>query len=102
MSERTTDTVSQPLTSAPPYMLVDNGNWPSIPTDSYAGYAQGTYSVSYQVAGGKVVARMELVLKGGTLQPEQYPAFRDFLGRLDAALRQRIDAQPLTQTAALN
>jgi hypothetical protein len=42
-----------------------------------------------------------LMLKGGTLQPAQYPAFRNFLGRLDAALRQRIDAQPL-QTASLD
>jgi hypothetical protein len=74
----------------------------AIPYGAQEEGPQGTYSVSYQVTGGKVVARMELMLKGGTLQPEQYPAFRDFLGRLDAALRQRIDAQPLTQTAALN
>ena len=74
----------------------------AIPYGAQEEGPQGTYSVSYQVAGGKVVARMELILKGGTLQPEQYPAFRDFLGRLDAALRQRIDTQPLTQTAALN
>ncbi len=44
----------KPLTSAPPYMLVDNGNWPSIPTDSYAGYAQGTYSATdwFRLIGG--------------------------------------------------
>jgi len=74
----------------------------AIPYGAQEEGPQGTYSVSYQVTGSKVVARMELILKGGTLQPAQYPAFRDFLGRLDAALRQRIDAQPLPQTAALD
>jgi hypothetical protein len=63
---------------------------------------EGAYSVSYRKDGGKVFARMELTLKGGTLQPAQYPAFRDFLGRLDAALRQRVVARPYTQTAELD
>jgi Flp pilus assembly protein TadD/transglutaminase-like putative cysteine protease len=62
----------------------------------------GAFTVSYRHEAGKVMARMELTLKGGTLQPAQYPAFREFLGRLDAALRQRIDARPSTQTAALD
>ena len=44
----------KPLSSAPPYLLMDNGYWPSIPTTSYAGYAQSTYSVTnwFRVIGG--------------------------------------------------
>jgi tetratricopeptide (TPR) repeat protein len=74
----------------------------TVPESAQEDGAEGAYSVTYRKDGAKVIARLELTLRGGTLQPAQYPAFREFLGRLDASLRRRVEARPFMQTAALD
>jgi len=61
---------------------------------------QGAYEIAYAKDEGDIVARLTLTLNGGVLQPADYAAFRAFLGRLDDALRRRVEATPLAQTAA--
>ena len=55
--------------------------------------------MKYSVAEGKVTARLELELKGGTVSPQEYGAFRAFLGHLDRALSRKVEATPPAQTA---
>ncbi|HEY2027748.1 MAG TPA: hypothetical protein VGH20_00950, partial [Myxococcales bacterium] len=74
----------------------------TVPESAHEEGPEGAYTVSYRKDGAKVTARLELTLRGGTLQPAQYPAFREFLGRLDASLRRRVEARPFMQTAALD
>ena len=62
--------------------------------------AQGSFSLSYAKSGTGVSARLELELAGGQLKPAEYPAFRAFLGRLDAALLRKVEAAP--PTTAMN
>jgi cellulose synthase operon protein C len=71
----------------------------SVPADASDVAAQGAWSVKYAVAGGKVTARLELELKGGTVSPQDYVAFRAFLGRLDRALSRKVEATAPAQTA---
>jgi hypothetical protein len=72
----------------------------TLPEGARESGPQGSYEVTYAREGGKVVARLELTLNGGLLQPKEYGAFRSFLGRLDEALRRRVEAAPATQTAS--
>jgi len=72
----------------------------ALPEGARESGPQGAYEVSYSRDAGKVSARLSLTLNGGLLQPQDYAAFRAFLGRLDEALRRRVEAGPTTQTAA--
>ena len=73
----------------------------TLPEGARESGPQGSYQISYDKPDdGKVIARLELTLNGGLLQPGEYGAFRAFLGRLDEALHRRVEAAP-TQTAAL-
>jgi hypothetical protein len=71
----------------------------TAPDDSAAEAPQGAWSVKYAIADGKLTARLELELKGGIVSPQEYGAFRAFLGRLDRALSRKVDATPPAQTA---
>jgi hypothetical protein len=71
----------------------------SAPQDTAAEARQGAWSVKYAVADGKLTARLELELKGGTVTPEEYGAFRAFLGKLDRVLSRKVEATPPAQTA---
>jgi tetratricopeptide (TPR) repeat protein len=72
----------------------------SLPEGTKESGPQGAYEIAYAKDGGKIVARLTLTLNGGLLQPSDYAAFRSFLGRLDDALRRRVEATPVAQTAA--
>ena len=61
---------------------------------------QGKWAVSYQYESGAVTAHLSLQLSGGTLSPQDYPAFRAFLGRLDQVLLRKVEAAPGTSTAS--
>jgi transglutaminase-like putative cysteine protease len=74
----------------------------TLPENAHEQGAQGEYSIAWSQAGGKVTARLELTLNGGLLKPMDYPAFRAFLGRLDAALLRKVAAVPAVQTALLS
>ena len=71
----------------------------SLPEGARETGPQGAYELAYAKDGGGIVARLTVTLNGGVLQPGDYAAFRAFLGRLDDALHQRVEAAPL-QTAA--
>jgi transglutaminase-like putative cysteine protease/Tfp pilus assembly protein PilF len=71
----------------------------AVPDDASEAAPQGTWSVKYTLAEGKVTARLELELKGGTVSPQDYAAFRAFLGRLDRVLSRKVEATPRPRTA---
>ncbi|MFN2549685.1 MAG: DUF3857 domain-containing protein [Myxococcales bacterium] len=72
----------------------------TLPEGARESGPQGSYVVTYAREGGVVTARLELTLNGGVLAPQEYGAFRAFLGRLDEALHRRVEAAPATQTAS--
>ena len=72
----------------------------TLPQDSSEEAAQGSWSVKYARADGKVTATLLLELRGGLVAPQDYGAFRAFLGRLDRALLRKVEAAPPAQTAA--
>ena len=72
----------------------------ALPEGTREAGPQGAYEIAYAKDEGDIVARLTLTLNGGVLQPVDYAAFRAFLGRLDDALRRRVEATPLAQTAA--
>ena len=72
----------------------------TAPEDAAAEAPQGAWSVKYAVADGKLTARLELELKGGIVTPQEYGAFRAFLGRLDRALSRKVETTAPAQTAA--
>jgi len=72
----------------------------ALPEGTREAGPQGAYEIAYAKDEGDIVARLTLTLNGGVLQPADYAAFRAFLGRLDDALRRRVEATPLAQTAA--
>ena len=74
-------------------------SFPVRPADASEAAPEGAWSVKYTHADGKVTARLELELKGGTVSPQDYSAFRAFLGRLDRVLSRKVEATPLAQTA---
>jgi hypothetical protein len=71
----------------------------AVPADASEAAPEGAWSVKYTLADGKVTARLELELKGGTVSPKDYAAFRAFLGRLDRVLSRKVEATPRPQTA---
>ena len=71
----------------------------TLPEGAHELGPQGEYSIAWSRQDGKVTARLELTLNGGLLKPMDYPAFRAFLGRLDAALLRKVAATPGVQTA---
>ena len=46
-----------------------------------------------------MTANLTLELKGGTVAPPDYAAFRSFLGRLDRVLLRKVEVAPPAQTA---
>jgi len=56
--------------------------------------AQGWFSLTYLKSETGLAARLELEMTGGQLKAADYPAFRAFLGRLDAALLRKVVAAP--------
>ena len=60
----------------------------------------GSFSVTYAKVASGLTAQLELELAGGQLKAADYPAFRAFLGRLDAAIARKIDAAKPARTAA--
>jgi tetratricopeptide (TPR) repeat protein/transglutaminase-like putative cysteine protease len=73
----------------------------ALPEGSEEKGPQGSWSVRYEREDGQVVARLSLELRGGTLLPNEYGAFRAFLGRLDQALLRKVEAAR-GDTTALN
>jgi Flp pilus assembly protein TadD len=71
----------------------------SLPEDASEDAAQGSWSVKYARADGKVTASLVLELNGGTVAPQDYAAFRSFLGRLDRVLLRKVEAVAPAQTA---
>ena len=71
----------------------------AVPADASETAPQGAWSVKYTAGEAKVTARLELELKGGTVPPQDYAAFRAFLGRLDRVLSRKVEATPPAQTA---
>ena len=71
----------------------------TLPEGAHELGPQGEYSIAWSRHDGKVTARLELTLNGGLLKPMDYPAFRAFLGRLDAALLRKASTAPAVQTA---
>ena len=71
-----------------------------VPQDASEEALQGSWSIKYAGGEGKVTASLTLELKGGTVAPQEYAAFRSFLGRLDRALLRKVEAAPPAQTAA--
>jgi hypothetical protein len=61
----------------------------------------GYVKLSYKVEGGKLVAEGEMALTAARVKAEDYPAFREFLGRVDRAFGRRVLVQgPGNRTAA--
>jgi len=61
----------------------------------------GYVKLSYKVEGGKLVAEGEMALTAARVKAEDYPAFREFLGRVDRAFGRRVLIQgPGNRTAA--
>ncbi len=71
----------------------------TLPEGVHESSPQGEYSIAWSRLDARVTARLELTLNGGLLKPMDYPAFRAFLGRLDAALLRKVTAAPGLQTA---
>ena len=71
----------------------------TLPDDLAEQSPQGTFKVNYKQDGGRVTADLLVQIRGGSLQPAGYQAFRAFLGRLDAALQRQVEAAPMTTTA---
>jgi len=71
----------------------------AVPADASETAPQGAWSVKYTAGEAKVTASLELELKGGTVPPQDYAAFRAFLGRLDRVLSRKVEATPPAQTA---
>jgi hypothetical protein len=71
-----------------------------VPADATDEGPHGRYVVKYGKEPGKITAHLELELDGGTVSPQEYPAFRAFLGRLDETLSRKVEATPAPQTAA--
>lgn len=74
----------------------------TLPESTHESGAQGEYSIAWSRQDGKVTARLELSLNGGLLKPMDYPAFRAFLGRLDASLLRKVAAGPAAVQTAVN
>ena len=72
----------------------------TVPADAAEDAPQASYSVTYAREGTSVKARLEMELKGGLVPPQEYGAFRAFLGRLDRALVRKVEAAPPSQTAS--
>jgi cellulose synthase operon protein C len=62
----------------------------AVPADASENAPQGAWSVKYSAAHEKVTARLELELKGVTVAPQEYAAFRTFLAHLDRALSRKV------------
>jgi tetratricopeptide (TPR) repeat protein/transglutaminase-like putative cysteine protease len=62
----------------------------------------GRVRVVYRHEGGKLLAEGEVVLAKPRIAPAEYPAFREFLGRVDRALKRRVVLAPAagTETSA--
>ena len=71
----------------------------TLPEDLSEESPQGTFKVNYKRDGSRVTADLLVQIRGGSLQPSGYQAFRAFLGRLDAALQRQVEAAPQTTTA---
>jgi tetratricopeptide (TPR) repeat protein len=66
----------------------------SLPEDVSEQSEQGAFALHYKLDGSHVVADLNVQLRGGSIQPKDYPAFRAFLSRLDAALQRQVEAAP--------
>jgi len=71
----------------------------TLPQDASEQAPQGNWAIRYAGGKGKVTASLLLELKGGMVAPQDYAAFRSFLGRLDQALSRKVEASPPAQTA---
>ncbi|MFP2928538.1 DUF3857 domain-containing protein, partial [Pyxidicoccus sp. 3LG] len=61
----------------------------------------GYVKLTYKVDGGKLVAEGEMALTEARVKAEDYPAFREFLGRVDRAFGRRVLVQgPGNRTAS--
>ncbi len=72
---------------------------PSDVQDASEQAPQGNWAIRYAGGEGKVTASLLLELKGGMVAPQDYAAFRSFLGRLDQALSRKVEAAPPARTA---
>jgi cellulose synthase operon protein C len=60
----------------------------------------GRFSIRYTKAGGELVVDVEVALSAARVEAGEYAAFRDFLGRVDRALRREIHLAPEAQARA--
>jgi hypothetical protein len=61
-----------------------------LPGPAAADTPFGSFEVSTRAEGGAVVAEGRIVLRGGRVAASDYPAFRDFVSRLDRALSGKV------------
>ncbi len=93
---------SSPHSSVLRYAIVlPEGYAATVPEDAVESGPEGSYAVRYKLDGTSVVAELTVSLRGGRLQPAEYPAFRSFLLRLDSALQRQVEALPRPTTAAV-
>jgi hypothetical protein len=66
----------------------------TLPQNASGEGPQGRVTLRYSQEAGVVTATLELELSGGLLQPAEYGALRDFLGRFDQAVSRPVLAVP--------
>ena len=71
----------------------------TLPKDAAEQAPQGSWSLRYAEEDGKVTSSLVIEMKGGTVAPQDYAAFRSFLGRLDQAVSRKVEAAPPARTA---
>jgi cellulose synthase operon protein C len=72
----------------------------AVPDDASGEAPQGTWSVKYARDAERITANLALEIAGGVVTPQEYPAFRSFLAKLDRTLLRKVEAFPPAQTAA--
>lgn len=60
----------------------------------------GSFSLAVEEAGGRLILRRELALTTSRVSPEDYPAFRDFLRRVDAMAAPELRLRPAAPARA--
>jgi len=74
----------------------------ALPADAEGESPQGRWALHFASDAGTVRAQLDLSLNGGSLQPEDYAAYRAMLGQLDQALARKVEARaPVGPQAAL-
>ena len=85
--------------SPSPVVELPRGFRATLPKNAAEQAPQGSWSLRYAEEDGKVTSNLVIEMKGGTVAPQDYAAFRSFLGRLDQAVSRKVEAAPPARTA---